>query len=209
MNPWLSAGVAAQMCGNTDRQLAETPPPIHFTVYEDAIHALAAKGSRTCLEVGCGVGHGVTILDAAGIHGYTFQGFAFAGIDINEYAIAIARKRYPDARWFNVGADSLPTFEQRDIVVDGSCVLHVEEWRAHLGYLCGAAREAVILHRIPISQRAATWKTTTRGYGQEFDAWCFSLAEVASVMSGHGFAHTETRKADGDSWTLTFRKAVR
>lgn len=211
MNPWQSSEIAAQMRANVDRQLAERPWPVHFRAYSDAVSSATLRSlSPSILEVGSGVGHGHEIL------GHALLGtWKFTGLDISEPAIAMARERYPDAQWYAADAATLPTFEKRDVVVDGSCVLHIEDWRAHLGCLCGAARDAVILHRIPIVSTtlvyvvAETRRSQTRGYGQVFDAWEFALSDVTAEMSKHGFAHTETRKADGESLTLTFRKAGR
>ena len=201
-NPWLDPKIAEQQRELVDRQLAERPWPMHFTVYADAVRAVIDSTAAGCwhvVEVGCGTGHGVEILSRS-----NSSGDSFAGIDISPRAIDLARKRNPLAVWI---VDDAPV--SGDIIIDGSCVLHVDDWRAHLAALCAASRDAVILHRLPVSPRAATFKAETRGYGHVFPAWSFSFPEVVGVMASHGFEHTETRKADGDSLTLTFRKRNR
>jgi len=226
MNPWCSPDIAQQMRANVDRQLAEVPWPVHFTAYADAAWTASYI---SVLEVGCGVGHGYEILER---RDDDRDARRFTGLDISEHAIALARERYPDAHWEVGTVDVLPAFGVTyDVVIDGSCVLHVEAWREHLAALCAASRDAVILHRIPMQSEmykdlpsdarpygpnvsaerdrcAKTEPITTSGYGCTFQAWRFAVGEVRTEMSRHGFRHTETRKADGDSLTLTFRKAV-
>ena len=201
MNPWLSADIARQMRENVDRQLAERPWPVHFTALADAVRSVTAAcpWANTLTEVGCGVGHGWQIVQGTGVAQYY-------GVDINAEAIALAADRYPDGIWYNVSAADVPVTVRSDVVADGSCLLHADDWRGHLGHLCGAARDAVILHRIPIAPNLGpTRRWHTFGYGREFPSWEFNLGDVVREMTSHGFTHTETRKADGDSLTLTFR----
>ncbi len=201
------------MRANVDRQLAEVPPPVHFTVLADAVRAVEATNhAPAVLEVGCGVGHSIEILDRAHT-GVSMHDGRFKGLDISDEAIRLAKERYPECQWFvGCAADALKT-ELVDIVLDSSCVLHVEDWRTHLAALCAASRDAVILHRIPAFEPgvlvSGNQRRITRGYGREFQSWLFDLSEVRGEMTKHGFRHTETRKADGDSLTLTFRKAGR
>lgn len=201
-NPWLSADIAQQMRENVDRQLKERPWPIHFTVYADAVSSALDSIDKSrhvsVSENGCGVGHGAAILASRNV---LIDGFT--GIDVNPGAIEIARELYPGCKWIVSGNN----YVGAEICVDGSCVLHVDDWRAHLKALCAAARDALILHRIPIiSNHAPTRRSSTFGYGREFPSWEFSLGDVVREMTSHGFTHTETRKADGDSLTLTFRE---
>ncbi len=204
MNPWLEENVTRQQAELVAHQLAEKPWPVHFTAIADAVRSVWA-GKPTVLEVGCGVGQTAEILDVSGRPLYPGT---FAGLDISPHAIAWARKAYPHCLWFNVGADMLPTLERRDIVIDGSCVLHVNDWRAHLEALCAASNSIVILHRLPIhvDGRPITMATETHGYGQTFPAWRFAGNEVQDEMRRHGYDMTEARMAHGDSATLTFRK---
>ncbi len=203
MNPWLDPEVTLQQAKLVAHQLAEKPVPVHFTTFVDALRAL---DFGTVLEVGCGVGHGSALAEIAGI-----RSGSYSGIDISERAIAIARELYPDCMWYCVDAKTLPTFDKRDIVIDGSCVLHIEDWRSHLAALCGVSKDAVILHRLPIhvDGQPTTTATTTQGYGQTFPAWRFAGGEVADEMRKHGFEMTEARMAHGDSATLTFRRVDR
>ncbi len=211
MNPWQDdPAIADQQREFIAHQLAERPWPVHFTALADAIRALVVHGNEAprILEVGCGVGHGSVILDAA--IGFPSRSGYYAGIDISERAIAIARELYPDCMWYCVDAKTLPTFDKRDIVIDGSCVLHIEDWRAHLEALCGVSKDAVILHRLPVLvDLPITLGGKTQGYGHDFKSWLFSLEEVVVKMYANGFGHIETRKADGDSYTLTFRRVDR
>lgn len=214
MNPWTDAAIAEEMAQNVQRQLAEVPWPVHFTAYSDAVRAMSNERDgqgekiwKSVLEIGCGTGHGVAILKSARVD---YDGFS--GIDINEHAISVARQLYRDCLWYCADASTLATFEKRDIVIDGSLVLHVDDWRTHLAALCAVSKDAVILHRLPIhvgNQNAPTGVMETHGYGRTFKAWRFDAAQVQGEMAKHGFRSTEARMAHGDSATITFRRVER
>lgn len=196
---WLDPSIARQQRDLVDAQIDRKPEdwPAHFQAIANAIRETQCPGS--ILEIGCGVGHGREILDRAGVD-YR----SYTGADISEEAIAIARQRYPESDW--VVLDRTAWFDgPRDIVIDGSCMLHIEDWREHVAKLCKFSRRWVVLHRVPIVD-GDTHRNTTTGYGHVFDAWMFSGQDVIDEMAKHGFGWVGDLPADGHARTLTFAK---
>ncbi len=201
-NPWLDPSVARQQRELADKQIDQWSGDVHsvphFTALAEAVQATQCPG--TILEVGCGIGHGREILDRAGIkyHAYT-------GVDISPAAIALAKERYPESHWNVTDGEAMPPNNSRDIVIDGSTVLHVADWPKHLAAICAVSRRWVILHRVPTTN-GETRSEPTKGYGHEFPAWRFGAAELLTEMKRNGFEHTGSLIADGDSETMTFAR---
>lgn len=197
-NPWADdPDIAVQQRALFDQQLAQEPWPIHFASYASAIMSTGCRGSL--LEIGCGPGGGKDILDKVGWHMALY-----GGVDISDSAIRIAHERHPTSFWENTTA--WPMFNA-DVAVDGSVLLHVDDWRQHLEMLCDVGKKFVILHRIPAHEHATvTTMSSTKGYGHEFPAWSFALSEVVAVMESHGFDKVDSWPADGDSSTINFKR---
>lgn len=177
-SPWDDENVAREQRALVDRQLQAKPWPKHFQVYVEAIALTQCPGD--ILEVGCGVGHGREILDRAGLRYRHYD-----GVDISGPAIRIARERYPESIW---GQSSASSGRTRDIVTDGSCLLHVDDPVAHIGELCATSRRWVLLHRVPANPGDTDpARHETLGYGKTFPAWHFSDGWLHTEMARHGF----------------------
>jgi SAM-dependent methyltransferase len=202
MNPWLDTEIARQQRNLADRQLAQSPWPPHFTALVSAVRGTGNDGD--VLLIGSGPGHEREVLDRAGV-----EYRRLAGIDISPEAIRLARERYPESNWIVeaegngsvLGSNAIA--RSADIVCDTACVMHVDDWRAHLGALCRASRRWVVLHRVPIS--AVTERTETKGYGQTFPAWSFARRDLDDEMNRNGCSMVwKEFKADGDAVTLVY-----
>lgn len=202
-NPWLSQEVAIAQRSLVDRQLQSDPWPQHFRALADAVLATGCPGVIT--EIGCGSGYGREVLDRAGV---PYR--SYSGVDINPTAIDLAKERYPESEWWLDGSpeDGRGWPLKADVLIDGSCVLHVEKWREHLAALCRASRRWVILHRIPLAtgmqHGTGAWKKPTHGYGREFDAWEFGSNDLQAEMQEHGFELQAAPLRADNSWTFTF-----
>src|SRR6185503_125820 len=162
---WNDERIAREQRALVDRQLSAWQAVPHFTAFAAAVRSTECPGSL--LEVGCGTGHGRDILRLAKV-----EVKSYAGIDVSVPAIDICKRAYPEDAW-TAGRldDRVVPLRSEDIVIDGSCLLHVEDWKGHLERLCGISRRWVILHRVPLSVDTHRW--TTSGYGKTFDAWAF------------------------------------
>ncbi len=178
-NPWVDdPSIATQQRKLVDQQLQEIPPPQHFAAFASAIRDTKCPGEL--LEVGCGVGHGREILDRAGI-GYN----VYRGVDISTVAIALAKARYPESLWLVGDTCADLPLSKSDIVVDAACLMHIDDWKAHLATLCRASSRHVILHRVPIAETTEHLKL--EGYGHELPAWRFAVKDIVDEMALHGF----------------------
>ncbi len=206
MNDWADPQIAPSMRANADAQIREWVPgdgnTPHFDAFVTAVASTECPGS--ILEIGCGIGHNRELLDRTGV-----QYRSFAGIDVNEAATRLATERYPESQWYRVTEDTpggkYPAEVHSDIVIDGSAILHIENWRQHIGRLCAASRRWVILHRFPIS-KGETHRVSTEGYGHEFKAWVFHDQEVFAEFAANGFQLVRMFEADGNSMTVVFAK---
>ncbi len=195
---WTDPEIAKQQREMNDQHFEAEEWPPHFGAFEVAVRSTNCPG--TILEVGCGVGHNREILDRAGVDYRHYD-----GVDISPAALALAKERYPESSWAPAAPDAL-TGNRRDIVIDGSCVLHVRDWRAHLANLCAASRRWVVLHRLPSVGVEQTHETSTTGYQLKFPAWKFNRGDVEAEMRRLGFQHTLRIPADGSSETLVFAR---
>lgn len=199
-NPWLSPDVARQQRKLVDEQLRDwfgSNAPQQFFALMHAVLETNCPG--TILEVGTGVGFNREVLDRAGV-----EYRSYAGVDISPAMVALAKERYPESEWTHIMAGFVDRFA-KDIVIDGSCVLHVDDWRAHLKALASASRRWLILHRVPINSDH-TYRKSTHGYGHEFPAWSFSEDDLDAHLRTHGFEQVSSRPADGDSVTITYAR---
>lgn len=196
MNPWCDESVAAQQFDLARSQL-ERPIeewPDHFHALVEAVESTQYPGSM--VEVGCASGYNLDVLRKAGV-----EFGSYSGIDISEPAVKLA-----EARGIEVSVDEACNLEDREagIVLDGSCLLHVEKWREHIADLCRASSRWVILHRVPLA--AETRATATHGYGRTFPAWEFARGDLDQAMEAHGFEGTGAFRADGGSVTLVYAR---
>lgn len=205
-SPWDNEHVAVEQRALVDQQLerwkAGEPVP-HFQALHDAVASTKCPGS--ILEVGCASGYSLEMVPEE----FRPQ---FSGVDISGTAIEIARKRHPSGHWFHADATKpmVPENEprsKRDVVVDGSCLLHIDDWKDHLRRLCALSRRWVILHRVPIG--AETKRIETKGYGQTFPAWRFAAADIEAEMARQRFELVQTFPADDGASTAVFAKPRR
>ncbi len=195
-SPWQDAMVAARQRALNDQELAGEWPD-HFQGYADAIRATGCHGS--ILDVGCGNGVGRVVLDRLQVP-YT----TYCGADISAHALAHAWERYPLGPWVQVSDTTAYGARGFDIVADTACLMCTEDWEWHLMQVCAAARQWVILHRVPVGM--VTERFETHGHGSRFPATRFAYADVEREMNANGFAScTEAPERPGYT-TLLYRR---
>ena len=195
-SPWDDESVAAQQFDLARSQL-ERPIeewPAHFHALVEAVKSTQHPGAM--VEVGAASGYNLDVLREAGV-----ELGSYSGIDISKSAVKLA-----EARGIEVSVDEACNLKDREagIVLDGSCLLHVEKWREHIAHLCRASSRFVILHRVPLA--AETRATATHGYGKTFSAWEFAEGDLDQAMEAHGFEGTGAFRADGGSVTLVYAR---
>ena len=197
-NPWNDESVARQQLALAESQLAQPVSewPVHFKALVEAVKSTQCPGSL--IEVGCASAYNLDALEKGGVELRRYN-----GIDISMPAVHLAGERHPENEIFVSTADKLPD-NAHDVVLDGSTLLHVDNWLGHLKALCWAARRWVILHRAPLSN--VTHSTETHGYGKTFPAWNFAVGDIDGAMLMNGFERTARFPADGHSETLVYAR---
>lgn len=177
--------------------------PPHWVALLKRLRELEPIGS--ILEVGCSTGYLALLLQKEGIH------FAsYTGVDTNRSALIIGAKRYGcysshtpgeyDDMAFEDRIDCRPSraygfaeslgefFQDRvplrrfDVVIDGACIMHVEDWRAHARQLGLLARRELIFSRLPTAA-VPYERRPTAGHGKVFDAWAFDYRAVVDAVN--------------------------
>ena len=79
--------------------------------------------------------------------------------------------------------------EQFDVVLVGSTLQYVEDYRGLLGRLCAYGAEYVLLSNLPAGDIATTYATGQRNLnGSVVAAWFFRVAEVVDAMAQNGYS---------------------
>lgn len=183
-DPWCDAEVARQQRDLNDVELARDPWVEIYTSFVAAFAEMAPEGESvgTVLDVGCSNGIGRVLLDRASIR-YD----KYIGADVSEHAIALARERYPDGEWIPVTEDVGYRPRGFDVVADTACLMHVDGWEQHLAELADAAREWLVLHRVPLAAVGRTVSEPTKGYGKTFPAWRFARLDLLNEIGKLGW----------------------
>lgn len=87
-------------------------------------------------------------------------------------------------------SSSLPPESARfDIVLVGSTLQYVEDYRGLLGRLCAYGAEYVLLSNLPAGDIEATYATGQRNLnGSVVAAWFFRVADVVDTMAQNGYS---------------------
>src|SRR4029079_8746195 len=67
-----------------------------------------------------------------------------------------------------------------DVVIDGACIMHVEDWKEHARMLGLLARRELIFSRLPMGDEIR--RQDTYGHGRQFSAWQFKVSDLATEM---------------------------
>lgn len=116
----------------------------------------------------------------------------YVGIDYSFDFCELGKTRFKSNGLVCGNALQLP-FRDRDfpIVISGSVLLHIREWKAALRETLRLSSEYVILHRTPVLD-ARTQTVIKKAYGQRMVEWAFRETELIEgcVASGFSLVHT-------------------
>ena len=138
------------------------------------------------LEVGCSSGYYSQVIK------HMRPSMRYVGIDYSFDFCELGRTRFESNGLVCGNALQLP-FRDRDfpIVISGSVLLHIREWKAALRETLRLSSEYVILHRTPVLD-AKTQTVIKKAYGQRMVEWAFRETELIEgcVASGFSLVHT-------------------
>ncbi len=154
-----------------------------------ALQALAprtAADPAVVLEVGCGGAANEPIITAA------LPDCRYIGADFAWAMVAGARGDRRGLPLVNADATALPFADRAvAVVVDGSMLIHVPDWRAALAESCRVAADAVVLHTITITS-APTRVIRKRAYGFWVPEVLFNRDDLSAALAAHGYRVTGT-----------------
>ena len=137
------------------------------------------------LEIGCSSGYYAKIFDRCRPHCRYF------GIDYSSNFCVLGRERFPSANFVCADTLHLPIRDSAfPLVVSGSVLLHVKDWRTALRETLRVTSDYAILHRTPVVS-SSTEVFTKRAYGRRLIEWCFNEDELLSECNRAGFYLTK------------------
>jgi len=142
--------------------------------------------SDRILEVGCSSGYYSQVIR------HMRPSMRYVGIDYSFDFCQLGRTHFNANRLICGNALQLP-FRDRafPIVMSGSVLLHIRDWKAALRETMRLSSEYVILHRTPVLD-AKTQTVTKTAYGQRMVEWAFQETELIEgcIASGFSLVHT-------------------
>lgn len=115
--------------------------------------ALKARGARSVLDLGCGIG----MLANA----FLSNGLAYTGVDISDTAVRIATERHPAARFLVGNIAELPFTDPFDIVIERTVFIHLVEdayWQSTLRQVKRSLSPAgtfILIDQLPVDDATA------------------------------------------------------
>ena len=151
-----------------------------YSVLAEAVR-MSGRASGIIIEVGCATGYYYEILRYLLGHDITYR-----GIDYSEAMISEAIRKYPGIP-FEVGdAMRLPLADECcDILISGSVLLHVPDYKSAIAESVRVSRKWVIFHRTPIT-RGNTCYYKKKAYGVSCIEVHFGKEEFMLVCESHG-----------------------
>jgi SAM-dependent methyltransferase len=146
---WLSQEVPARQRHLVEDQLAGFRRGARVDVFDVMVKALRDLPETTegmsVLEIGCSSGYYAEVLRIAGID------LTYTGCDYSAAFVSLAREKYPHLRFDVEDATVLRYADSAfDIVVSGSCLLHIPEYAQAVAETARVARRYAIFHRTPV-----------------------------------------------------------
>lgn len=170
-----------------ESQLQEPLNVKHFQDTVDLIK-LTKLLHPSILEVGCSSGYHSEVFKKAGLK------VSYTGCDYSRPFIDFARKKYPEGRFKTCDATKLSFRKQEfDLVLSGSCILHIVEYEKAIEEAARVGRKFVIFSRTPVITTTQTTFITKNAYGQEMLEVIFNETELISLFFENRMAVISTR----------------
>lgn len=205
---WQDEALPARQRALVDKQLAEFRAGKAvdvFDVYMDVLREAERRHpSSTLLEVGCSSGYYSEVMTIGG------STLAYTGCDYSEALVRLARECYPELS-FDLEDAARLTYRDKafDIVVSGCCLLHIPEYELAIAEAARVARSAVIFHRTPVLENAATEFFRKQAYGVETIEIHFSETELLELFARYGLTVDKTIDLSWETLPSGAAKAVR
>lgn len=180
---WKDSSLPERQRKLVDSQLKSYFAGEPVTVFDTLVEALKRlpRAERTSLlEIGCSSGYYSEVLTARGIDA------RYHGCDYSKAFIDLAQRHYPALPFDVMDATRLGYADgQFDVVVSGSCLLHIPDYPTAIAETARVARHYAIFHRTPVLHKSATRHFTKEAYGvKTLEIHC-SEKELVRLFSEH------------------------
>jgi SAM-dependent methyltransferase len=184
---WLSQEVPARQRHLVEDQLAGFRRGARVDVFDVMVKALRDLPETTegmsVLEIGCSSGYYAEVLRIAGID------LTYTGCDYSAAFVSLAREKYPHLRFDVEDATVLRYADSAfDIVVSGSCLLHIPEYAQAVAETARVARRYAIFHRTPVVLGQPEKRFRKSAYGVEMVEIHFNEPQFLLLLAQHGLA---------------------
>jgi len=140
------------------------------------------------VEVGCASGWNSEVLTH--LLGRPVQ---YVGLDYSHAMVNLGRRTYPKTRFLVGDAALLPLRAGCcDILVSGTMLMHVLDYRGAIRESRRVARRWCVLHTVPILTHRGTTLMSKRAYGQPTVEIVFNEHELKDLLADAGLAVRET-----------------
>jgi ubiquinone/menaquinone biosynthesis C-methylase UbiE len=163
------------------QKMREGSPRRDFAVLAEAV-ALTGLVDPIILETGCGSGWNRSVLQ-------TLLGrpVRYIGADYSSAMTAVGRRAYPDQLFVAGDATSLPFRDACcDIVVSGTCLMHIAEYDRAITELRRVTRAWCIVHTVTVFQQHATITFQKKAYGGWTTEIVFSEPDLIDLLKQNG-----------------------
>lgn len=182
---WQSNILPARQRELVDRQLAEYRQGKAIDVFDvmvAALKSICGQGATyTLLEVGCSSGFYSEVLRIKNLP------FIYSGCDYSPGFIELGQKCHPgiplsvqDATSLKFGDDAF------DVVVSGSCLLHIPEFETAIAETARVAKQFAIFHRTPVVTGLPHQYFRKQAYGVETVEIHFNEDQLLQLFRKYG-----------------------
>jgi SAM-dependent methyltransferase len=158
-----------------------------FSALIEAVR-LCHRENPFVLEVGCGSGWNGEVLQR------NLGGpLRYVGLDYSAAMAGVGQREYPGTRFIVGDAAALPLADRCcDIVLLGTVLMHLLDYRAAIAEARRVAGAWVILHTVPVLQQRKTTLMKKLAYGQPTAEVIFNESELRQIVEQSGLAIRHT-----------------
>jgi SAM-dependent methyltransferase len=169
------------------KRMRNGQPRADFVALAAAVRATGLD-DPLIVEVGCASGWNSEVLThllGRPIH--------YVGVDYSHAMVAIGRRCYPETRFLAGDAGRLPLHAGCcDILVSGTMLMHVLDYRGAIRESCRVTRQWCVLHSVPILTHRGTTLMSKRAYGQLTVEIVFNENELKNLLADAGLGVRKT-----------------
>jgi 2-polyprenyl-3-methyl-5-hydroxy-6-metoxy-1,4-benzoquinol methylase len=153
----------------------------HYKALADILQPVLTPDA-SLLEIGCASGYYLEILQHL-----LKQKINYTGVDYSDPLISMAKRFYPQGKFFVAdGANLFFSNRKFDVVISSCVLLHVPNYREHIFESVRVADQYVVAHRTPVCRQRPTQYFKKFAYGVETVELLFNEDEILREFTTNG-----------------------